>query len=107
MDRFSEYRVMWVLVFFDLPTETKKERKAAADFRKKLLSDGFLMFQFSIYIRHCASAESAQVHVKILVFQFRIPIIPDFPLSGWQDGLVSGRPAWLWRHRPERSHREW
>lgn len=64
MDRFSEYRVMWVLVFFDLPTETKKERKAAADFRKKLLSDGFLMFQFSIYIRHCASSESAQVHVK-------------------------------------------
>ncbi|MGM9755330.1 MAG: CRISPR-associated endonuclease Cas2, partial [Parabacteroides sp.] len=24
MDRFSEYRIMWVLVFFDLPTETKK-----------------------------------------------------------------------------------
>ena len=64
MDRFSEYRVMWVLVFFDLPTETKKERKAAADFRKKLLSDGFLMFQFSIYIRHCASAHNAEVHVK-------------------------------------------
>lgn len=28
MDRFSEYRVMWVLVLFDLPTETKKEKKA-------------------------------------------------------------------------------
>ena len=27
----------------------------------------------------------------ILVFQFRISIIPDFPLSGWQDGLVSGK----------------
>ena len=26
-DRFSEYRIMWVLVFFDLPTDTKKERK--------------------------------------------------------------------------------
>ena len=64
MDRFSEYRVMWVLVFFDLPTDTKKERKASADFRKKLLSDGFVMFQFSIYMRHCASAESAKVHVK-------------------------------------------
>ena len=40
-DRFSEYRIMWVLVFFDLPTDTKKERKAAADFRKRLISDGF------------------------------------------------------------------
>lgn len=64
MDRFSEYRVMWILVFFDLPTETKKERKAASDFRNKLQKDGFTMFQFSIYIRHCASAENTDVHVR-------------------------------------------
>lgn len=64
MDRFSEYRVMWVLVFFDLPTDTKKERKAAAEFRKQLISDGFIMFQFSIYMRHCPSAENADVHIK-------------------------------------------
>ena len=64
MDRFSEYRIMWVLVFFDLPTETKKERKAHAQFRKKLLEDGFTMFQFSIYMRHCASRENADVHIK-------------------------------------------
>ncbi len=55
---------MWVLVLFDLPTDTKKERKAASDFRKNLMSDGFTMFQFSIYIRHCASVENAQVHIK-------------------------------------------
>lgn len=64
MDRFSEYRIMWVLVFFDLPTETKKEKKAYADFRKNLQKDGFTMFQFSIYVRHCASSENAEVHVK-------------------------------------------
>lgn len=64
MERFSEYRIMWVLVLFDLPTETKKERKAYADFRKKLLNDGFTMFQFSIYLRHCPSAENAEVHIK-------------------------------------------
>ena len=55
---------MWVLVFFDLPTETKKDRKIYADFRKKLLGDGFSMFQFSIYLRHCASIENAEVHIK-------------------------------------------
>lgn len=55
---------MWVLVLFDLPTETKKERKAAAGFRKKLINDGFTMFQFSIYLRHCASRENAEVHIK-------------------------------------------
>lgn len=64
LDRFSEYRIMWVLVFFDLPTDTKKERKAYADFRKKLLRDGFTMFQFSIYVRHCPSRENAEVHIK-------------------------------------------
>ena len=64
MERFSEYRIMWVLVFFDLPTETKEERKAHAKFRKNLLEDGFTMFQFSIYMRHCASRENADVHIK-------------------------------------------
>ena len=64
MNRISAYRVMWVLVFFDLPTETKKEKKAALEFRKNLQKDGFTMFQFSIYIRHCASVENADVHIK-------------------------------------------
>ncbi len=62
--RFSHYRVMWILVFFDLPTDTKRERRAAAKFRKDLQGDGFTMFQFSIYIRHCASRENMDVHIK-------------------------------------------
>jgi CRISPR-associated protein Cas2 len=40
-DRLNSYRIMWTLVMYDLPTETKKERKAAAKFRKELLRDGF------------------------------------------------------------------
>ncbi len=63
-ERFNAYRIMWVLVFFDLPTGTKKERKEAARFRKELLKDGFTMFQFSIYLRNCPSRENAKVHVK-------------------------------------------
>ncbi len=55
---------MWVLVFFDLPTETKKERKVAAAFRKNLIKNGFSMYQFSIYIRFCASKENSDVHIK-------------------------------------------
>lgn len=53
---------MWVLVMFDLPTETKKDRKNYAQFRKKMMADGFQMFQFSMYIRHCPSRENADVH---------------------------------------------
>lgn len=64
MERFLEYRIMWILVLFDLPTETKKERKHYAEFRKTLLKDGFTMFQFSIYLRHCPSRENAEVHIS-------------------------------------------
>ncbi len=64
LSRLSEYRIMWILVFFDLPTETKKDRKEYAKFRKNLITDGFTMFQFSIYVRNCASSENATVHMK-------------------------------------------
>jgi CRISPR-associated protein Cas2 len=63
-NRLNAYRIMWVLVFFDLPTETPKERKIASLFRKNIMKDGFQMFQFSIYLRHCASRENADVHIK-------------------------------------------
>ena len=64
IDRFSEYRIMWVMVFFDMPTETKKDKRAYALFRKQLQRDGFSMFQLSIYVRHCASMDNAEVHIK-------------------------------------------
>ncbi len=53
---------MWLFVFFDLPVGTKKERRDASRFRKELVKDGFSMMQFSVYNRHCASKESAEVH---------------------------------------------
>ena len=63
-NRLNAYRIMWILVFFDLPTETPKERKIASLFRKNIMKDGFQMFQFSIYMRHCSSRENAEVHIK-------------------------------------------
>lgn len=60
----SGYRFMWILTMFDLPVDTKKARRAYTQFRKKLLKDGFTMMQFSVYIRHCASEENADVHLK-------------------------------------------
>lgn len=62
--RLDEYRIMWVLVLFDLPTDTKIDRKNYTRFRKSLLQDGFDMFQFSIYLRHCMSRENSDVHIK-------------------------------------------
>ena len=62
--RLNEYRILWVMVFFDLPTDTEKDRKNYTKFRKGIMQDGFDMFQFSIYVRHCSSFENAKVHIK-------------------------------------------
>lgn len=62
--RLDQYRILWVFVFFDLPTETKKDRRNYARFRKNLKLDGFTMMQFSIYARHSSSSENAEVHIR-------------------------------------------
>ncbi|QZE15969.1 CRISPR-associated endonuclease Cas2 [Halosquirtibacter laminarini] len=70
---------MWIMVFFDLPTDTKTERKEAARFRKALLKDGFVMFQFSVYFRFCTCREMADLHIqrikKVLPSKGKISIL--------------------------------
>lgn len=61
---FGGYRTMWLIVLFDLPTATSEERTDYRHFREFLLDDGFVMLQFSVYGRHCASDENAGVHTK-------------------------------------------
>lgn len=57
---------MWILVAFDIPVLTKKQRKQAAKFRKELLCDGYIMLQFSVYIRPIPSIQHREVHIKRL-----------------------------------------
>ncbi len=64
MKAINQYRAMWMMVLFDLPTETAQDRKVYTRFRKGLLKDGFNMMQYSVYIRHCASRENSAVHLK-------------------------------------------
>lgn len=40
---------MRILVFFDLPTETSKDRKIYSKFRRFLIKEGFIMMQESVY----------------------------------------------------------
>lgn len=41
---------MRILIFFDLPTETAKDRKTYSKFRKFLIKEGFVMMQESVYV---------------------------------------------------------
>lgn len=54
---------MRVMVFFDLPVLTEKNRKDYRAFRKFLLKSGFLMLQESVY---CKLAQNATVADTIL-----------------------------------------
>lgn len=61
------YRFMRVLVFFDLPVLTEKNRKDYRDFRKFLLKSGFLMVQESVYCKlaqNSVAADSIVENVK-------------------------------------------
>ena len=58
------YRLMWMLVMFDLPVIEKKERKEATGFRNSLLDQGFEMAQFSVYLRFCTGPEHAETLTK-------------------------------------------
>ena len=54
MALLSGYRLMWIMVMFDLPVVDPHDRKAATGFRNALLDMGFEMAQFSVYMRFCS-----------------------------------------------------
>ncbi|MGM9913468.1 CRISPR-associated endonuclease Cas2 [Floccifex sp.] len=57
---------MRLVLFFDLPVKTKKDRKNYAVFRKYLIENGYIMMQYSVYCKIFANREAAIKHVNIL-----------------------------------------
>lgn len=60
----SGYRLMWMVVMFDLPVVERAERKAASEFRNTLLDMGFEMSQFSVYMRFCTSPAQVETYCR-------------------------------------------
>lgn len=101
------WRSMWIIAMFDLPVDTKSARRAYTRFRKDLLDDGFTLMQFSVYIRHCASIENAELHAARIGAkvpergEVRILIITDNQFGrirvfvGKKRGITSPVPAQL------------
>ena len=57
---------MRIIVMFDLPMVTEKEKRTATKFRKYLLDDGFIMMQFSVYSRICKNNDDLNKHINRL-----------------------------------------
>lgn len=60
------YEFMRLILFFDLPVTTKKDRKTYAQFRKYLIQNGYMMMQYSVYCKIFANREAAVKHVANL-----------------------------------------
>jgi CRISPR-associated protein Cas2 len=82
----SKYRMAWVLVFFDLPVGTPKERRDAGNFRKDLIKDGYMMVQFSVYARPCGTADRVETQVRRLKSKI--------PSKGEVRGLLISDAQW-------------
>lgn len=59
-------KFMRIIVMFDLPMVTEKEKRTATKFRKYLLDDGFIMMQFSVYSRICKNNDDLNKHINRL-----------------------------------------
>lgn len=58
---------MRMIVFFDLPTLTKTDRRNASRLRNFLLKDGgYTMLQLSVYSRICKGQDDVEKHAKRL-----------------------------------------
>jgi CRISPR-associated protein Cas2 len=64
VSQLSGYRLMWMLVTFDIPVETRAQRAAATKFRMHLLDLGFEMSQFSNYMRFCNGKEQFEANIR-------------------------------------------
>jgi len=64
MTNLSSYKLMWMIVLFDLPVVTPLERKTASLFRKSLQDMGFHMSQFSVYYRLLPGKEALDGYIR-------------------------------------------
>lgn len=64
--KLSGYRMMWIIVMFDLPTLDEIDRKRANRFRLFLKDNGFEMSQLSVYFKFIGVRENAPKIVKLI-----------------------------------------
>lgn len=74
---------MWIMVMFDLPTDTKPQRTTATAFRHFLLDEGFERSQFSVYARFVNGKEAFQTRVNRI--ERHIPSTGDIQILNFTD----------------------
>lgn len=74
------YKFMRILIMFDLPMENRSDLRDYRMFRKFLIENGFLMLQYSIYVRICTNQAMADSYMN--------KISKHLPSDGHIRGLI-------------------
>lgn len=60
------FEFMRLILFYDLPMISEREKHIYAKFRNKLLSNGYIMIQYSVYSKIFNNRDAAVNHVSKL-----------------------------------------
>ena len=66
LETLTRWSMMWIICMFDIPVRTRTEMRKATRFRNLLLDEGFMMKQFSVYIKPVKSLSVGQNLTKKL-----------------------------------------
>lgn len=64
LETLTGWSMMWIICMFDIPVRTRTEMRKATRFRNLLLDNGFVMKQFSVYIKPVKSLSVGQTTTK-------------------------------------------
>ena len=65
-ETLTGWSMMWIICMFDIPVRTRAEMRKATRFRNLLIDEGFMMKQFSVYIKPVKSLSVGQTLTKKL-----------------------------------------
>jgi len=96
----SAFRIMWIVVMFDLPTKSKKDKKRYRWLSQYLEKESYTRLQYSVYAKVFSSANSALhgkrrfkdfLELNIKKGNVRFLMFTDFQFSKME--IVIGEPS--------------
>ncbi|MCK8607143.1 CRISPR-associated endonuclease Cas2 [Apilactobacillus ozensis] len=98
---------MRLMIMFDLPVDTSQNRRDYRNFHKKLINEGFIMVQYSVYSRVCVTKKSANfLEKRIADFAPSQGTIQSFMMTEKQYNdmhFITGKPVKDVRNSSERT----
>ncbi len=81
--------IMWIIALYDMPTGKKDYAREYRRLRKFLLSEGFTMEQYSVYMKHCPGMPHVhKIKKKLKKFKLKYGVLMTIVLTDKQFGMI-------------------